>query len=111
MGQYFVYVLTNRSRTLYAGVTRDLERRLYEHRHEQIPGFTTRYNATRPVYCETTSDVRSAISREKQIKSWRREKKIALIQAANPTWKDLGSSWRPATESSLRSEWRCGKSE
>ena len=104
MGQYYVYILTNRSRTLYTGVTRDLERRLYEHRHRLIPGFTTRYNLTRLVHYETTSDVRSAISREKEIKSWRREKKIALIQTSNPTWKDLSLSWHPATDSSLRSE-------
>ena len=104
MGQYFVYMLTNRSRTLYTGVTRDLERGLYEHRHKLIPGFTTRYNVTRLVYFETTPDARPAISREKQIKSWSREKKIALVQGSNPRWKDLSLSWHPATDSSLRSE-------
>ena len=77
-------MLTNRSRILYTGVTRDLERRLYEHRHKLIPGFTARYNLTRLVFFETTEDVRSAISREKEIKSWRREKKVALIEASNP---------------------------
>jgi putative endonuclease len=104
MGQYFVYILTNRSRTLYTGVTRDLERRMYEHRMKLLTGFTSRYNVNRLVYFETTSDVRSAIGREKEIKSWRRDKKIALIQASNPTWKDLSRSWHPATDSSLRSE-------
>jgi putative endonuclease len=59
---------------------------------------------TRLVYFEVTGDVRSAITREKEIKSWRREKKIALIQASNPTWKELSQSWHPATDSSLRSE-------
>jgi putative endonuclease len=104
MAQYYVYILTNRSRTLYTGMTRDLERRLYEHRHKVVPGFTSRYNVTRLVYFEVTGDVRSAITREKEIKSWRREKKIALIQASNLTWKDLSQSWHPATDSSLRSE-------
>ena len=104
MGQYYVYVLTNRSRTLYVGVTSNLERRLYEHRHKLMPGFTSRYNVTRLVHFEATENVRSAMEREKEIKSWTRAKKIALIQGSNPTWKDLSLSWHPATDSSLRSE-------
>ena len=104
MSQYYVYVLTNRSRTLYTGVTNDLLRRLYEHRHPTRPSFTSRYRITRLVYYETTPDVRAAIAREKQIKSWSRAKKIALVEKSNPKWMDLCQSWYPATDSSLRSE-------
>ena len=73
--QYYVYTLTNRTRTLYLGVTNDLERRVYQHRNKLVPGFTSKYNVTRLAYYEQTSDVESAIAREKQIKSWRRSKK------------------------------------
>ena len=93
MKQYYVYIMTNNSRTLYTGVTDDLVRRVYEHRNKLIEGFTRKYNVTRLVYYEITSDVRAAIQREKQIKGWRRKKKIALIEAANPEWKDLGEGW------------------
>ena len=85
--------MTNRSGTLYAGVTNHLQRRVYEHRHKLIPGFTAKYNITRLVYFEATSDVRSAIEREKQIKGWIRAKKIALIESANPNWEDLSAEW------------------
>jgi putative endonuclease len=81
--QYYVYIMTNRSRTLYVGVTNDLERRVYEHKQKLILGFTQRYNITQLVYYEATSDVRSALAREKQIKGWLRAKKIALIESAN----------------------------
>ena len=104
MGQYYVYLLTNRSRTLYTGVTNDLVRRLYEHRHPMRPGFTSRYRITRLVHYEITGDVKAAIAREKQIKSWSRDKKIALIERSNPKWMDLSQSWYPATDSSLRPE-------
>ena len=103
MAQYFVYILASRSRTLYVGVTNDLARRVYEHRMRLVPGFTSRYRIDRLVYCEDTTDIRSAIAREKQIKSWRREKKLELISNANPTWKDLSEGW-PTADSSLRSE-------
>lgn len=93
MKQYYVYIMTNNSRTLYTGVTDDLVRRVYEHRNKLIEGFTRKYNITRLVYYEITSDVRAAIQREKQIKGWLRKKKIALIEAANPEWKDLGERW------------------
>lgn len=72
--QYFVYILTNPSRTLYTGVTNDLVRRVYEHKHKLIAGFTARYNITSPVYYEQTNDVQSALAREKQIKGWKRMK-------------------------------------
>ncbi|MBE9514750.1 MAG: GIY-YIG nuclease family protein [Chloroflexi bacterium] len=93
MKQYYVYIMTNSSRTLYTGVTDDLVRRAYEHRNKLIEGFTQKYNVTRLVYYEITSDVRGAIQREKQIKGWLRKKKIALIEAANPEWKDLSERW------------------
>ena len=75
MKQYYVYIMTNRSRTLYTGVTNELERRVYEHRNHLVPGFTSKYNITRLVYFEDTPDVLSAIAREKQIKGWLRAKK------------------------------------
>jgi len=89
MKQYYVYIMTNGSRTLYTGVTDDLVRRVYEHKNKLIEGFTKRYNITRLVHYEVTSDVQAAIQREKQIKGWLRKKKIALIEAANPGWQDL----------------------
>jgi putative endonuclease len=96
MRQYFVYILANRSRTLYTGVTNDLERRVAEHKQKRIPGFTSRYNINQLVFFESTPDVRAAIAREKQIKGWVRRKKIALIKASNPHWKDLSEGWYPA---------------
>ena len=91
--QYYVYIMTNKSRTLYTGVTNDLERRVYEHKKKLVPGFTTKYNITRLVYFEATQDVGAAIAREKQIKGWLRTKKIALIDSVNPGWADLSVDW------------------
>jgi putative endonuclease len=85
--------MTNRTRTLYTGVTNNLKRRVYEHKHKLIEGFTKKYNITRLVYYEATPDVRSAIAREKQIKGWLRSKKIALIESVNPEWRDLSEGW------------------
>jgi len=93
MKQYYVYILTNNSGTLYTGVTDDLVRRVHEHKSKLIEGFTKKYNITRLVYYEITSDVKAAIQREKQIKGWLRRKKIALIEAANPEWHDLSEGW------------------
>ena len=93
MKQYFVYILTNKSRTFYVGVTNNLERRMSEHKQKLIDGFTKKYNITLLVYYETFTDVREAIAREKQLKDWRREKKIALIESMNPTWQDLSAEW------------------
>ena len=93
MSQYFVYIMTNKSNTLYTGVTNNLERRVFEHKHKLVKGFTNRYNITKLVYYETTSDVREAITREKQIKGWLRSKKITLIENINPQWKDLSEGW------------------
>jgi putative endonuclease len=93
MNNYYVYIMTNNSKTLYTGVTNDLNRRVYEHKQKLIPGFTQKYNITKLVYFEETSDVNTAISREKQIKGWLREKKITLIESMNPEWKDLSAGW------------------
>ena len=102
--QYWVYIATNGSKTLYTGVTNDLQRRMYEHTNSLMPGFTSKYRIDRLVYFEATSDVRAAIAREKQIKGWRRERKVALIEAANPKWSDLSREWTDgADSSSLRS--------
>lgn len=89
MKQYYVYILANKSRTLYTGVTNNLVRRIYEHKNKTVPGFTSKYNLTRLVYFEETADIKEAIYREKQIKGWLRKKKIALIESVNPEWKDL----------------------
>jgi len=91
MKQYYVYILTNESKTLYTGVTNNLERRIYEHKHKLIEGFTKKYNFTKLIYYEMVEDVRSAITREKQIKGWLRSKKIRLIESMNPQWKDLST--------------------
>ena len=86
---YWVYVLTNRSGTLYIGVTNDLERRLAEHAEGGAERFTGRYALDRLIYAEDYGDIRDAITREKQLKGWRRAKKVALINANNPSWRDL----------------------
>jgi putative endonuclease len=91
--QFYVYIMTNKSRTLYTGVTNDLERRVYEHKQKLIPGFTSRYNISRLVYFEATQSVTAAIEREKQIKGWLRQKKIGLIESMNPKWEDLSSQF------------------
>jgi putative endonuclease len=90
---YFVYIIASRSRTLYVGVTSNLLVRQWQHASKVVDGFTKQYNVNRLVYFEETSDARSAIEREKQIKKWRREKKIVLIERLNPTWDDLAEGW------------------
>ena len=88
--RYFVYLLTGKdNKVMYLGVTNDIKRRLYEHKNKMVKGFTERYNVNRLVYYEETSDILTAIAREKEIKRWRREKKDALVVAVNPEWKDL----------------------
>jgi putative endonuclease len=86
---YFVYIMTNKSGTLYTGVTNNLGRRVFEHKNHLIEGLTKKYKITKLVYYEVTNDVTSALQREKQIKGWKREKKVALIESTNPDWKDL----------------------
>ncbi len=88
--QYYVYILTNKSdKVLYIGATNDLERRMYEHKNKMINGFTKKYNLNKLVYFETTSDVGSALEKEKQLKNWHRSWKINLINEFNSEWKDL----------------------
>jgi putative endonuclease len=92
---YYVYLLASRSRVLYAGITNDLTRRVIEHKLGVKEGFTKKYRIHRLVFFERFDDVRAAIGREKQIKGWRREKKVTLIQERNPTWEDLAAEWEP----------------
>jgi putative endonuclease len=95
--RFFVYILASRSRTLYVGVTRDLLRRLHEHREGLVPGFTTRYRVNRLVYCEETGSARSALTRERQLKDWSRAKKVRLIESVNAGWRDLAGDWFPSS--------------
>jgi putative endonuclease len=91
---YFVYLLTNKNKTvLYTGVTNSLERRIWQHKQHEFPGFTKKYNCDRLVYFEDYSEVTDAITREKQIKGWTRAKKEALIATMNPEWNDLAADW------------------
>jgi putative endonuclease len=92
---YCVYILASRSRNLYTGVTNNLQRRMFEHRNGLVPGFSSKYKVHRLVYFEVFGDIRHAIGREKEIKGWRREKRVALIQRRNPTWEDLAEEMFP----------------
>jgi len=90
MNTYYVYILASkRNGTLYIGVTNNLNRRMLEHKSGLIPGFTKKYNVHRLVYFESTNDIRSAITREKRLKKWKRQWKIRLIEENNPEWEDL----------------------
>jgi len=93
MKEYFVYIMANKARTLYVGITNNLERRVYEHKGKLVEGFTSKYGLNELVYYASTNDVREAIGREKQIKGWKRSKKIALIEEMNPYWEDLAAGW------------------
>lgn len=87
---YYTYIATNdRNTVLYTGVTNNLERRIFEHKEKLVPGFTSNYNISKLVWCETFSNVEEAIACEKKIKGWTREKKINLIESVNPKFKDL----------------------
>lgn len=92
--EYYVYILGSDSRELYVGITRDLTRRLWQHRTGFSPtGYTARHETKRLVYCEVTNDVQAAIRREKQIKGWTRRRKLELIEILNPGWNDLAEGW------------------
>ena len=91
--EYYVYIMTNKSKTLYIGVTSNLMRRVREHKEKLIEGFTSKYNIHILVYYESTSNVHAALDREKQLKGWLRAKKIVLIESMNPEWKDLSEEW------------------
>ena len=99
--------MASRSGVLYVGVTGNLMRRLYQHRTHAVAGFTRKYKVTRLVHYEETAAVAAAIAREKQVKGWLRNKKVALIEAGNPAWDDLAADWfdaeRPVADPSLRS--------
>ena len=87
---YYVYIMANQSRTLYVGITNNIRRRVWQHREKLVEGFTHRYKIDRLVYVEPFGDALTAIEREKQIKRWRRDKKLQLIAQNNPEWHDLG---------------------
>ena len=93
MRDYYVYIMTNKARTLYVGVTNNLEQRVAQHKEKLVEGFTSRYGLNELAYYASTNDVREAIAREKQIKGWTRAKKIALIEEMNPNWDDLSATW------------------
>lgn len=90
---YYVYIMASRSLNLYTGITNSLYRRVLQHKSGEIDGFTKRYNIERLVYYEIFHQVGNAIAREKQIKSWTRAKRLALIKTKNPTWQDLAEGW------------------
>jgi putative endonuclease len=90
---YYVYILFGKTGVLYIGMTNDLYRRVFEHKTKFRPGFTQKYNVTKLAYFEETNDVTIAIAREKELKGWRRSKKIALIETQNPNWTDLSKDW------------------
>jgi putative endonuclease len=86
---YYVYIASNRERTIYIGVTNNLRRRISEHKNGEIPGFSKRHDCSILVYFQYFRDIRSAIAREKQLKGWRRQKKVELIELTNKYWKEL----------------------
>ena len=92
MRTFYVYIIASRSRVLYVGVTNNLVRRVNEHKAGRIPGFTSTYRVTRLVHFEEFTDIRDAIAREKEIKGWKRSRKLILIQSRNPTWEDLAEA-------------------
>jgi putative endonuclease len=107
MHHFYGYILSSKSRVLYTGITDDIYRRTWEHKNDINRGFTSDYKVHRLVYYETFKYVNNAIAREKSIKRWLRRKKIALIEAKNPTWEDLSESWFDGkTGPSLRSGWQ-----
>lgn len=89
MKQYCVYILSSKTKVLYIGVTGNLPKRIQEHKDKLVKGFTQKYNCVSLVYFEQTGNIMSALEREKQLKKWRREKKVNLIEGINPEWKDL----------------------
>jgi putative endonuclease len=101
MRTYWVYILASRTKVTYTGVTGNLVRRIAQHRAGVASRFTAKYGVTRLVHVEQTSEVLAAISREKEIKGWRRSKKVALVESSNPEWVDLAPEIGP---------WRSGPS-
>jgi len=99
---YCVYILGSLSGTLYIGVTSRLETRVFQHKQHSFPSFTSKYDVDRLLYWESYDDVHKAIGREKQLKGWRREKKVALIASVNPHWVDLSRGSHPLTKETGR---------
>ena len=99
---YFTYLAASRSRTLYVGVTSNLQKRMFQHKWKEFDGFSARYNCDRLVWFESHQDIRIAIAREKQLKNWRREKKIVLIEKMNPAWVDLSRDWYDVEPADLK---------
>ena len=93
----YVYIMGSLSGTLYTGMTNNVHKRVWQHKEHVFGGFTEKYEVVRLLYWESFDDVRVAINREKQIKRWRREKKVTLIEQLNPTWKDLAREWYEAS--------------
>ena len=91
--EYFVYIMSSNSGTLYIGMTNSIYRRALQHKRGDVEGFAAKYGCARLVYYEGFDDVRKAIDREKQLKRWTRNKKIALIESKNPRWEDLAEKW------------------
>jgi len=91
--EYSVYIMSSRSGTLYIGMTNSIYRRALQHKKGEIEGFASKYHCNRLVYYEGFDDVHKAIGREKQLKGWRRSKKIVLIESKNPRWADLAETW------------------
>jgi putative endonuclease len=104
MSEYYVYILSSRSSTLYIGVTNDLIKRIYEHKEKFVEGFTKRYAIDRLVYYESGGSIESAIAREKQLKGWRRERKLALIESVNPDWQDLSLAFMSLVNDMLKND-------
>jgi putative endonuclease len=91
--QYYVYIMSSKAAVLYVGMTNNIKRRVYEHKNHLVEGFTDKYGIDRLVYVETKLEPLAAIKREKQIKAWRRDKKVKLIDSINPDWEDLSQEW------------------
>ena len=95
--EYYFYMMASYRRALYAGVTNDLTRPVYEHQQKFVEGFTKNYNVTKLVYYEAANSIEAAFEREKQVKGWLRSKKIAIIESVNPYWEDLAKEWYQET--------------
>ena len=93
MRSYYIYIMSSPRGVLYTGVTNNIWFRVLTHKQKKQPGFTKKYNVTRLVYYEETSDIYAALEREKEIKGWRRSKKIKLVESLNPIWEDLAEEW------------------
>ncbi len=91
--RFYVYIMASKSRAICTGMTNNVEKRVWQHKNDLIEGFTKKYKCHRLVHRESFDDVRNAINREKEIKSWTRAKKVALIEETNPLWDDLAAEW------------------